>query len=191
MQSVKIISQSLTFLAVFLPALSYAAPELIVTWKTSSYVPAGYTGKALPTAGTAIDVSAILVDGNTVVSLSPYDINWYAGEDRFAGGKGTASARITAPITGQDSMELRINVTKYNNQPLDAFITIPVVRPEMFVLQKPGTETQNLSIIPYFWNILTLRDLAVTWEDNGSTITARAVNKKNELEFAQMTIPKE
>ncbi|MDO8582640.1 MAG: hypothetical protein Q7R63_01470 [bacterium] len=191
MHSLKIISKSLSLLAVFLPVLSYAAPELIVTWKASSYVPANYAGKALPVAGTAIDVSAILVDGNAVVSLSPYDINWYAGEDRVAGGKGAASARVTAPITGQSSIELRVNVAKYKNQPLDAFVTIPIVRPELLVMRKPNVKTQDLSVIPYFWNILTPAELVVTWEDNGNTVIARAVSKKNEMEFARMSIPKQ
>lgn len=191
MNLIKIISRSLTLLTFFLPALSYAAPELIVTWKASSYVPINYTGKALPVAGTAIDVSVILVDGGEVISLTPYSINWYVGEDRVTGGKGTTSARVTAPITGQDSMELRVNIAKYNNQPLDAFTTIPVVRPELLVIRKPNAQTQDLSIIPYFWNILTLAELIVTWEDNGNIITARATNKKNEMEFAQMSVPKQ
>ncbi len=174
-----------------MPLISYAAPELVITWKASSYVPDNYVGKALPIAGTLLDVTAILIDGGKAISLAPYDINWYAGEDRIAGGKGTASVRTTSPITGQDSLELRVNVAKYKDQPLDAFVTIPVVKPEILVMQKAGTQGTGLSVIPYFWNILTPKELAVEWIENGNTVTARAANKKNEMEFAQIAIPKQ
>ncbi|MSR73837.1 MAG: hypothetical protein EXS60_02175 [Candidatus Pacebacteria bacterium] len=187
----KVIIKTITALTVLLPALSYAAPELIVTWKASSYIPANYMGKALPIAGTPIDISAILIDGGVVASLSPYDINWYAGEDRIAGGKGVAIARVTAPSTGQDTLELRVNVAKYKDQPLDAFITIPIVHPEILIMQKPNVKTQDLSIIPFFWNILKPSDLTVTWSGDDSGVTAYAANKKNEMEFAQISISKQ
>ncbi len=186
----KIIQKTILVFGILLPGFSYATPELIVTWKASSYAPVAYAGKALPVAGTAINLSAILVDKGKVISLAPYDINWYAGEDRIAGGKGVASARTAAPVTGQDFLELRVNVGKYENQPLDAFITIPVVRPEILIRKKEGTKPQEFSIIPYFWNILSESGLTVTWEDNGDTVTASAENKKNPMEFARMTAPK-
>ncbi len=182
---------SILILLLFLPVISYAAPEAILTWKAASYVPENYKGKILPVAGTPIDVSVILIDGGKVISLAPYDINWYAGEDRIAGGKGIIKVRTVAPITGQDSLELRVNVSKYKDQPLDEFITIPVVRPEILILKKPNAQKQDFSIIPYFWNIMKPSELTIAWEDGGDTITARAINKKNEMEFAQLTTPKQ
>jgi hypothetical protein len=175
----------------FMPVISHAAPEVILTWKATSYVPENYKGKALPVAGTPIDVSVILVDGGKVISLTPYDINWYAGEDRIAGGKGTIKVRTVTPITGQESLELRVNISKYKDQPLDAFITIPVVRPEILILKKANAQKQDFSVIPYFWNIMKPSELTITWEDGGDNVIAHATNKKNEMEFAQITIPKQ
>lgn len=189
--AMKIILKTALMIGMFLPALSYAAPELIVTWKAASYVPEGYAGKALPAAGTPIDVSVILIDGGKAISLAPYDINWYAGEDRIAGGKGAVTVRTAAPVTGQDFLDLRVNVGKYENQPLDAFVTIPVVRPEILIRKKAGTKPQEFSIIPYFWNIMSESGLTVTWEDNGDTVTANAENKKNPMEFARITVSKQ
>ncbi len=189
--AMKIILKTILILGISLPALSYAAPELIITWKAASYTPKDYAGKALPIAGTPIDVSALLIDGGKVINLASYDINWYAGEDRIAGGKGVATTRTKAPITGQDFLELRVNVGKYENQPLDAFVTIPVVRPEILIRKKEGTKPQEFSIIPYFWNILSESGLTVTWEDTGDTVTASAENKKDPMEFARMTTPKQ
>lgn len=170
----------------FTPFLSHAAPELFITWKAASYVPPSYTGKALPTAGTPIDALVTLIDGSKAISLAPYDISWYAGENRVAGGKGVIAARAIAPITGEDSFELRASVAKYNDQPLDAFITIPVVRPKILIRKKTGVQN-GFSAIPYFWNIMNPDGLAITWDDLGDSITARATNKKNQLEFAQAT----
>ncbi len=187
----KKITAPILYIALLLPAFSYAAPELILTWKAASYVPETYTGKALPAAGTPIDASAILVDNGKVISLAPYTVNWYAGEDRIAGGAGTASVRVLAPITGQDELELRVNIGKYEDQPLDAFITIPVVRPEILMLRKAGTQRNSFSVIPYFWNILTPDELTIAWSESGGGITATATNKKNEMEFAQMSAPKQ
>ena len=176
-------------LGLCMPFFSYAAPELLITWKATSYVPASYAGKAMPVAGTPIDASVLLIDGNKVISLTPYDINWYAGEDRITGGKGIVSTRIIAPATGQDSFELRASVAKYNNQPLDAFTTIPVVRPKIIIRKKTGAQN-GFSVIPYFWNIMNPDGIAIIWDDLGDSITARATNKKNQLEFAQATIIK-
>lgn len=187
----KAIIKTVATIALLLPVFSYAAPELIVTWRAASYAPEGYAGKTLPIAGTPIDASAILIDGGKAISLAPYEINWYAGEDRITGGKGAVSARMTAPITGQDSFELRVNVAKYNNQPLDAFLTIPVVRPEILIMKRGGTQSKDFSIIPYFWNIMKPTELEVVWSEDGGSITARATNKKNEMEFAQIAIPKQ
>jgi hypothetical protein len=188
---IKIILKAITALLFFMPVISYAAPELILTWKASSYVPANYAGKALPAANTPIDVLAILIDDGKVISLAPYDINWYAGEERIVGGKGAVRARTTAPNTGQDSLELRVNVGKYKDHPLDAFLTVPIVRPEIFIFEKAGAKRHNFSVIPYFWNITAGSDLAVTWDDAGDSVTAHAANKKNEMEFAQITVPKQ
>ena len=186
----KIIGAAST-IGLIIPFLSHAAPEIVVTWKAASYVPEGYTGKALPVAGTSIDASAILVDGGKVINLAPYDINWYVGEDRVAGGRGISHARITAPVTGQDSFDLRVNVIKYKDQPLDAFVTMPVTRPRILITHKKNATPQGLSVAPYFWNIMSPDELEVTWSDNEDGITVQAANKKNALEFARSTIQKQ
>ncbi len=173
------------------PLFSYAAPELFITWKAGSYVPAGYAGKALPTAGTPIDFAAILVDGGKAVSLAPYDLNWYAGEDRIVSGKGAATARAAAPATGQDSLEVRVNVGKYAGQPLDAFVTVPVVKPEIVIRKKAGGAARGFSAVPYFWNVLDPDGIAMAWEDGEDGVTVRATNKKNPLEFTVSSAPKQ
>lgn len=176
-----------------LPFFSYAAPQLILSWKANSYVPNGYAGKALPVAGTRIRASVILLDGGKTVSLAPYDIHWYAGENLIATGKGRANAEAVAPVTGEDTLELRISIPKYGSGALDAFVTIPIVRPELRITSNGliSARPKGLATEPYFWNIASPLDLTIAWEDNGDTVTARASNKNNALEFAQTTISKQ
>lgn len=176
-------------LGMFFPFFSYAAPELFITWKADSYVPRGYAGKALGVAGTPIEAKVILIDGIKTVSLAPYSVTWYAGEDRIAGGTGMTSVRTILPTTGQDELELRASIGKYNDQPLDAFVTIPVVRPKLLIRKKTDAQ-QGFSALPYFWNIKSPEDLLILWTDNGESITARATHKNNPLEFAQTTTQK-
>ncbi len=191
MNLIRTIARKAVIAGMLLPALSYAAPELILTWKAASYVPADYAGKALPVAGTPIDASLILVDGGKAASLTAYDVNWYAGEERIAGGTGKTAVRVTAPATGQDTLELRASVGKYNGQTLDAFVTVPVVRPEILIRRKAGvTGAQEFTGVPYFWNVTGESGLVITWEDGDGSVTVRAVNRKNALEFAQTTVSK-
>jgi hypothetical protein len=168
-----------------IPLSSYAATELLVTWKASSYIPSNYKGKALPTGGTPIRARAILIENGKSISLAPYEISWYAGEERIAGGLGVNTASFRTPKTGQDSLELRVNVARYKDRPLDAFVTIPIVQPVLALKKKKTSSKVDFSAIPYFWNIKTPEDLAITWTENSDIITARAVNKENPLEFAR------
>lgn len=193
MHRIKAISQITMVIGIALPLFSYAAPQLILSWKANSYVPAGYTGKALPVAGTKISASAILLDGGKVISLTPYNIHWYAGENLIATGKGRVTAEAVAPATGEDTLELRVNIAKYASGSLDAFVTIPVVHPELPITTNGLTSAKpkGFATKPYFWNIASPADLAIIWEDNGDTVTARASNKANALEFAQTTISKQ
>ncbi len=180
-------------LGMFLPLFSYAAPELILTWKANSFVPSGYTGKALPVAGTPIDASVVLLDNGEVVNSAPYEIHWYAGENLVATGKGKTSVRITAPVTGEDTIELRASMPKYSAGAQDAFASIPVVRPEIVIMKSatPQIKSKAFTTYPYFWNITSADELEILWEDRGEAVTARATNKKNPLEFAQTTIIKQ
>lgn len=176
-----------------LPLFSYAAPQLVLSWKANSYVPSGYAGKALPIAGTRISASVILLDGGKAVSLAPYDIHWYAGLNLIATGKGRTTAEVVAPRTGEDALELRVNISKYASGAQDAFVTIPIIKPEIRIIGGGliSARAKGLAIEPYFWNIASPSDLTIAWEDNGDTVTARASNKNNALEFAQATISKQ
>ena len=178
-------------IGIVLPLFSYAAPQLILSWKANSYVPKGYMGKALPIAGTRVSTSVIMLENGKIVSLTPYDIYWYAGENRIAGGRGRVTAEAIAPITGEDTLELRVNIPKYGNGAQDAFVTIPVVRPEIIAVKNASQSQKKFLTTPYFWNISSPADLMIIWDDNGDTVTARASNKNNALEFAQTTISKQ
>lgn len=173
------------------PFFLHAAPELILTWQAVSYTPQGFMGKALPTADTPVEASILLIDGGRIINLAPYEINWYADEKRIAGGTGVYTAKTKAPATGQDSFELRAHVAKYADSPIDAFATIPIIKPQITIIKKMkrGAATE-FSIAPYFWNITDPRDITITWDDTEDSVTAHATSKNNPFEFAKDSVLK-
>jgi len=186
---IKKIAQITLFFGIFFPFFSFATPELFITWKADSYTPNEYGGKSMPTAGTPITAMVLLIDNGKVINLAPYIINWYADEEQVFGGTGKTAVQLRAPETGQDTFEVRVNIGKYNDQPLDAFATIPIVRPKIVIRPKEGAQ-QRFSAIPYFWNIKKPQEVRITWTDNGDSITAYGRHLYNQLEFAQATIIK-
>ena len=103
---------------------------LILTWKARSYVPLAYAGKALPSAGTPIDVSATLIEKNIPVNLVSYEIHWYVNGILADKGIGKTIFSFAAPRTGEDEVEIRAHLPHYRTGTLDIFAAIPIVRPE-------------------------------------------------------------
>ena len=165
-----------------------ASPELITTWKARSYAPFGYAGKSLPSAGTPVDMSVALLQKNKLVDLSPYEIRWYAG-GRLAGrGKGKTAFSLAAPRTGEESMEIRVNIPAYAGTALDAFVVIPIASPEAVI---DSAKLPVLTGLFYFFNIKDPSSLAVEWRDSGGLLTLSASNTNNPLEFAKTVIMKQ
>ncbi len=167
---------------------SAATPALSISWKANGYAPLSYGGKILPSAGTRIDIAALLVENNRAVDLSAYEIRWYANDQFIGGGLGRATANIIAPRTGEDEIRVRANIPRYQNKILDEFIAIPIAQPEAVINR---AKLPLLEPLFYFFNIASPSSLTINWEDKNESVTVRASNKNNPAEFAQATITKQ
>lgn len=164
------------------------AAALILTWKAHSYAPIAYAGKALPSAKTPIDIAAALVEKNNVAAIAPYEIQWYLNDALAGRGLGKSLFSFVAPQTGEDAVEVRAHIPHYRGETLDAFITIPIVRPEVVIT---NAKPPFLEPLFYFFTVADPSSLTVQWDDNGETITVRASNNDNPLEFAQARATKQ
>lgn len=160
---------------------------IIISWKANSYAPLSYGGKILPSAGTRIDIAALLLENNRAADLSAHEVRWYANDQFLGGGLGRTTAHIIAPRTGEDEIRVRANVSNYKGKVLDEFITIPIAQPEVAINR---AKLPLLEPLFYFFNITNPSSLTIDWEDRSESVTVRASNKKNPVEFAQSTIIK-
>ncbi len=173
----------------FAPLLASAAnPSLVITWKASSYVPPDYAGKALPTTGSAILASATILEDGRVINPSSYSVRWYENGNLSATARGDAPFSFFAPRMGEDSVTLRASVPEYGDETIDAFVDIPIARPEIVI---DFARLPTITPIFYFWNVTDPTSLSIEWSSEGDTTTARVKNPANPFEFSQTTISKE
>lgn len=169
------------------PLTTFAAnPALMITWKATSHVPAAYTGKALPTIGSPLTVSAAIIDNGRVIDPSSYSVRWYEDGNLSKTVRGDASFRSFAPRMGEDSLTLRASVPDYGGETLDTFIDIPVALPEIVI---DSAKLPMLTPLFYFWNITDPSSLSVEWSSDENGTTVRAKNPAHPFEFAEASLP--
>lgn len=146
----------------WLVANSQVAPEFLVSWKTDSYVPPGYIGKALPTRNSRVDIALELIDNGRLVNLSQNEIRWFVNNKLQKSGMGIKNFTMLQP-TINVAPEIRISVINYRGINLDKTITIPLANPDVAIISVEGFTFRAL---PYFFNIKTANELKYTWSVN-------------------------
>jgi len=148
--------------------------NVALVWKTDTFVPPEYGGKALPTAGSRVTVSAL----PEIRNENPDDLlySWYLdGESqvRSVGGEQDFTF-VVAQTSG--SVPVMVDVaTPTGSLRIRKAITIPVVKPSV-VLQPAdavsvarGAKT-TVEALPYYFHIVTLNQLSYDWVFVGSSV---------------------
>ncbi|MBI4087658.1 MAG: hypothetical protein HY434_02400 [Candidatus Liptonbacteria bacterium] len=152
-------------------------PRLMITWKTNTYVPSWFTGKALPTANSPITASVELIDNGTRVDLSGQQVYWYVNSEFTAGGVGLRKISFNAPSVAQNTIDLRVELPSYGSDqanPVLKTIEIPVVVPEA-VIESPFPRGRFSSTSigfkgwPFFFNVGKSSQLNFSWSVNGQS----------------------
>lgn len=151
-------------------AKAQSAPEIWMTWRANSYVPAEFTGKAMPIEATTVTVSFEVVDGGRFANLSGHTIYWYLNDELIKSGVGTQQVSFRAPIRGNH--DIRVKVNNYNGTSLVKTLEISAIRPEAVVVAKfPKNifSSQKIQVMgmPYFFNVTKQNRLDFSWEVNG------------------------
>ena len=167
-----------------------ATPQFLITWKTTgSYVPSGYQGKALPTYGSSITASLVIISNGQLASLQGQTIYWYLNDTLLGGGLGAQS--ITFPPFGQapNLMTLKVELPNYNGSFLIHTVSIPMVQPQA-VIYAPypngqfSTNPVVVTALPYFFDTASPNNLAYSWSVNSQP----GANSENPEE-AQISLP--
>ena len=143
-------------------------PIFFVSWQASSYAPAEFSGKRLPSIGTPIAASLEALGGGRVMDISREIIYWYLGDDLIESGVG--AQKIFFRPTSGGIKKLRVVVGGGSGSP-DVSVSIPVVNPEAVIVApttngKFGDQKIRILAKPYFFNVSSLENLRFTWRVN-------------------------
>lgn len=151
------------------------APQILVNWQADSYVPPGYSAKALPAADSRITISVDVFDLGKRANLSTQKIYWYVNNSFLQGAPGMTRITLNAPhIIGDSSIEVRVSLPDYAGGPAKT-VTIPVVPPQA-VIQTSATSLAasaapfTLQAYPYFFNVQSPSQLQFSWLISGALL---------------------
>lgn len=181
-----------------LPASS-APDDFTLAWACDSYIPPDYPGKALPTAGSKIKVTAM---PTKKLSYNPDLLNyrWFLDDDimGWANGRGKSSLRFTATKeTGYHVVELQA----LDSQETVVFrqtISILMSRPQMILkdsltgysleenyLASTG-QNLNFKAVPLFFPISNLSQLVFQWKVDNINVPI----EEKDADWLKLTLPK-
>ncbi len=135
--------------------------DLILNWKSDVFVPAFYSGKALPTASSKVKLSVNLLRDNRLLSLGGREISWYLNNKLIKKGVGGQKADFLAE-DGSNAL-VRV-VVKIGEQEVEKIITIPVIKPELVIAPQP---TNVFQALPFFFNARKISDFIFRWMVGG------------------------
>ncbi len=143
----------------------------LITWRANNYFPSNFRGKALPTNGTTVSLSAVLLDNQKIQDVSGLPILWYVDGNFLNGGIGDYQTSFQVTKTAGSSHMVNVQIGTAN-QTVSASIAIPVVNYQAVVnVPYPAdtvkqNSTANLEIIPYFFNVNSFGDFLFSWNIN-------------------------
>lgn len=210
---------AMTVVALF-PFAAFAAvqstPELLLTWKANTYVPAVFSGVIFPTLGSTVDAAVTLIDGGKPISLAKQEVRWFLNNKLMKGDIGANVAQFTVgTFTSAGSLAIKVALN-YRGKLLESTVIVPVAQPELVIRVPSPDETLSvgshiLKSLPYYWNIADSNALRVSWNANNNpatgegdqtiinldipsaliganlSLTASATNPENDLESNRTT----
>lgn len=166
----------LLVIAAFLPFLKTSAqtrqkPQLIVTWQSQNYQPAGYSGKNLPTLNSPIIAAVELINNDKIINLASAKITWLQNSEVLFNGVGLKRIAFNIGGLAGDRVLLEADID-YKGESLAGAAIIPVTEPKL-VIAAPHIFNQNIKTgihqfkaMPFFFNIKKLSELLFTWSVN-------------------------
>lgn len=150
-----------------------ASSNVLLSWRTNAYAPAGFMGRVPAVGGGTILVTMEIIDSGKPVNLSGYEVRWYLNDNLFDSGMGKQTITIAVPQLHQDSMEVRVQVVGTPYQANEATISIPLGDPEVVLVSHNNRVLRSgdniIEAYPYGFNTTDSSNLLYTWSVNGES----------------------
>ncbi|MFC1700944.1 hypothetical protein ACFLZ0_02305 [Patescibacteria group bacterium] len=171
---------------------------ITLTWSTNTYIPAEYSGKALPTFGSKIEVVAIINDPNINQQKALYSWSFfrnnYLQERITEKGKQTFNFDIGNSIYNIYSIELEIQDEQSNIIGQSQSISIKPIKPQIILQSKLTAfdysninlkkyhafpnQTIEFKATPYFFGTQNIDELNYDWRF-GQEKATQSINSEN------------
>ncbi len=162
-----------------------AKDDFLINWKASVYVPFFYTGKALPTLGSKIEVSFELLHDDQIVSLKGREVRWFIGNKQVAKGPNLKKTIYNIPGEQTGNLAIRLEVSGPYGE-VNKVFTIPVTSPKVVIEDKNqgilNKGNNNYLAWPYFFNVKKMDELGFTWQIDEDRTTGKP-DQRNTLDL--------
>jgi hypothetical protein len=151
-----------------------ASPVVVFSWKSHTFVPSGYSGKALPVYGSRVELAADLLVGSSFVDPGTLFYSWSLNGSRLASGKGLRKTEFIAKSGPGASNYIRVEID-FLEQKITKNFFVESSEPRVVVEQQHSRNMlqggQNLFIAkPFFFLAASLADFSFLWSFNGSPL---------------------
>lgn len=157
---------------------SGAGEDILLSWKTDSFVPAQYLGKRLPTGGSKVAVLAQVIKDGRVSSASQYEATWFLNKKIVAQGKNITKLEFVAD-EAVSQYEVILVLANSSQGTIEQTIVVPVVKSKL-IIDSPyyenfvGAKDIRLNSLPYFFNVASEDEISVSWTINDNVVAIRS-----------------
>lgn len=177
------------FISFFSVASGQLGPDIemdfYIDWKTNSYIPSEYEGRALPTYGSKI---TLFVTPLTPINENDFEYNWIVDLASVPENNGNPIVSFSANKTGggEHSVLLTVYDKKTRRSVKEAAVVIPIASPQSITYKEfsngltvplnaenaiTAGEQVNLTVKPFFFNKLpSFQSLNYQWKVDNKVV---------------------
>lgn len=180
-------------------ALAANTTDIVLTWQAQSLVPPTYMGRVLPTTGSAVLVSAQLLENKAIVTDPEGVFRWYVNDFLLREGAGLTTIQFTGEdvpsVDGAYAVELVVR--GHGEETLRSKLLVPRVSPRLVLSTGLPGNTLNLAgtiitALPYFFNVRSLDELSFSWTVGGvrqqTAVNRTLVSGSNEFAGTELVV---
>ncbi len=152
-----------------------AAPTMFLTWRTNTYTPKDYPGKALVTPGSNVIFSIEVLQDGKILPLKTMMIRWYVQGHLYKSGLGLQSFNTSAKVLSGNDLKVRVEIPDLPGGPLSKTMLLRVTDPKVVIEAPfPGLITPIkdffVKATPYFFSVPSEKNLSYRWTVNGNVL---------------------